>query len=556
MEHFEKSNFIRDIIDEHNKTGKFGGRVHTRFPPEPNGFLHIGHAKAICLSFGIAKDYDGLCNLRFDDTNPVKEDEKFVNSIQKDIKWLGFDWGERLFFASDYFGKMYDYAIQLIKAKKAYVDSQTSEEIRKNRGTVKSAGIESPFRNRLVLENLKLFEKMKNGEFAEGTHVLRAKIDMSSPNMLMRDPLMYRIKKEKHHHTGDKWSIYPMYDFAHCLEDSMEGITHSLCSIEFENNRPLYDWFLDNLQIYHSQQIEFARLNLNYTVMSKRILSQLVEDGLVSGWDDPRLPTISGLRRRGYTPKSIRDFCDAIGMAKRESVVDISLLEYTIRHDLNVRAERRMAVLNPLKVIIDNYPENQFELLDAVNNPEDESAGKRQIPFSKVLYIEREDFMEDAPKKFFRLAPGREVRLRYAYFIKCESVVKDENGEIIALHCTYDSATKGGKSPDGRKVKATLHWVSAQHAIDAEVRLYDRLFTVENPLSADGDYRDYINPNSVEILQNCKLEPSLQNAKIGEFYQFERKGYFCVDDEKRLIFNRTVTLRDSWAKLQKKGNKK
>ncbi|MBT3168761.1 MAG: glutamine--tRNA ligase/YqeY domain fusion protein [Candidatus Cloacimonetes bacterium] len=556
MEHFEKSNFIRDIIDEHNKTGKFGGRVHTRFPPEPNGFLHIGHAKAICLSFGIAKDYDGLCNLRFDDTNPVKEDEKFVNSIQKDIKWLGFDWGERLFFASDYFGKMYDYAIQLIKAKKAYVDSQTSEEIRKNRGTVKSAGIESPFRNRLVLENLELFEKMKNGEFAEGTHVLRAKIDMSSPNMLMRDPLMYRIKKEKHHRTGDKWSIYPMYDFAHCLEDSMEGITHSLCSIEFENNRPLYDWFLDNLQIYHSQQIEFARLNLNYTVMSKRILSQLVEDGLVSGWDDPRLPTISGLRRRGYTPKSIRDFCDAIGMAKRESVVDISLLEYTIRHDLNVRAERRMAVLNPLKVIIDNYPENQFELLDAVNNPEDESAGKRQIPFSKVLYIEREDFMEDAPKKFFRLAPGREVRLRYAYFIKCESVVKDENGEIIALHCTYDSATKGGKSPDGRKVKATLHWVSAQHAIDAEVRLYDRLFTVENPLSADGDYRDYINPNSVEILQNCKLEPSLQNAKIGEFYQFERKGYFCVDDEKRLIFNRTVTLRDSWAKLQKKGNKK
>ncbi len=556
MEHFEKSNFIRDIIDEHNKTGKFGGRVHTRFPPEPNGFLHIGHAKAICLSFGIAKDYDGLCNLRFDDTNPVKEDEKFVDSIQKDIKWLGFDWEERLFFASDYFDKMYDYAIQLIKAKKAYVDSQTSEEIRKNRGTVKSAGIKSPFRNRSVSENLELFEKMKNGEFAEGTYVLRAKIDMSSPNMLMRDPLMYRIKKQKHHRTGDKWSIYPMYDFAHCLEDSMEGITHSLCSIEFENNRPLYDWFLDNLQIYHSQQIEFARLNLNYTVMSKRILSQLVEDGLVSGWDDPRLPTISGLKRRGYTPKSIRDFCDAIGMAKRESVVDISLLEYTIRQDLNIRAERRMAVLNPLKIIIDNYPENQSELLDAINNPEDESAGKRKIPFSKVLYIEREDFMEDAPKKFFRLAPGREVRLRYAYFIKCESVVKDEDGKIIALHCTYDCATKGGKAPDGRKVKATLHWVSAQHAIDAEVRLYDRLFAIENPLSAEGDYRDYINPNSVEILRNAKLEPSLQNAKLGEFYQFERKGYFCVDDEKKLIFNRTVTLRDSWAKLQKKRNKK
>ncbi len=556
----EKSNFIRDRIDEDNKTGKFGGRVHTRFPPEPNGFLHIGHAKAILLSYGIARDYKGKFNLRFDDTNPVKEDEKYVKSIKEDIKWLGCDWEDRLFFASDYFDKMYEFAIQLIKDGKAYVDDQTPEEIRENRGTVKEVGTSSPFRNRSVKENLELLKQMKNGEFEEGTHVLRAKIDMSASNMLMRDPLMYRIKKQKHHRTDNKWNIYPMYDFAHCLEDSLERITHSLCSIEFENNRPLYDWFLDNLKIYHSQQIEFARLNLNYTVMSKRILSQLVEDGLVSSWDDPRLPTISGLRRRGYTPKSIRDFCDAIGMAKRESMIDISLLEYTIRQDLNIRAERRMAVMNPLKVIIDNYPENQSELLDAGNNPEDESAGKRKIPFSKVLYIEREDFMEDAPKKFFRLAPGREVRLRYAYFIKCESIVKDANDEIQELHCTYDSATKGGKSPDGRKVKATLHWVSAQHAIDGEVRLYDRLFTVENPLSKEGDYRDYINPKSLQILQNCKLEPSLQNAKIGEFYQFERKGYFCVDSDstkEKLVWNRTVTLRDNWKRIlkQKRINK-
>ncbi len=554
------TNFIINIIEEDLRTNKYNGRVHTRFPPEPNGYLHIGHAKAFCLNFGVAEQYNGLCNLGFDDTNPVKEDSKFVESIKEDILWLGFNWGDREYHASDYFGQMYEYAVQLVKEGKAYVDSLNPEQIREYRGTVKQAGKKSPYINRSIEENLDLLERMKNGEFEEGAHVLRAKIDMSSSNMLMRNPLMYRIRHAKHHRTGDKWHIYPMYDFAHCLEDSIEGITHSLCSIEFENNRPLYDWFLDQLNIHHPQQIEFARLNMTYTVMSKRKLLVLVKEGFVKSWDDPRMITLSGLRRRGYTPESIRNFCDRIGVAKADSTVDMALLEYFIREDMNKKAPRRMAVIHPLKVIIDNYPEDKVEEMEAINNPEDTSMGTRKVPFSKVLYIEREDFMEEPPKKFYRLAPGREVRLRYAYFIKCERVIKDnKTGEVIELHCTYDPATRGGSSPDGRKVKATLHWVSAIHASKAEVRLYDRLFSKEFPEEIEGkDFTLNINPDSINILKSCRIEPSLENSKPGDKFQFERLGYFCVDPDstkKKLVFNRTVNLRDTWAKIQKAQQK-
>jgi glutaminyl-tRNA synthetase len=555
------TNFIINIIEEDLRTNKYDGRVHTRFPPEPNGYLHIGHAKAFCLNFGVAEQYNGLCNLRFDDTNPVKEDSKFVESIKEDILWLGFNWGDREYHASDYFGQMYEYAVQLVKEGKAYVDSLNPEQIREYRGTVKQAGKKSPYINRSIEENLDLLERMKNGEFEEGAHVLRAKIDMSSSNMLMRNPLMYRIRHAKHHRTGDKWHIYPMYDFAHCLEDSIEGITHSLCSIEFENNRPLYDWFLDQLNIHHPQQIEFARLNMTYTVMSKRKLFVLVKEGFVKSWDDPRMITLSGLRRRGYTPESIRNFCDRIGVAKADSTVDMALLEYFIREDMNKKAPRRMAVIHPLKVIIDNYPEDKVEEMEAINNPEDTSMGTRKVPFSKVLYIEREDFMEEPPKKFYRLAPGREVRLRYAYFIKCERVIKDnKTGEVIELHCTYDPATRGGSSPDGRKVKATLHWVSAIHASKAEVRLYDRFFSKEFPEETEEgkDFTSNINPDSINILKSCRIEPSLENSKPGDKFQFERLGYFCVDPDstkKKLVFNRTVNLRDTWAKIQKAQQK-
>ncbi len=547
--------FLRQIVEDDLKTNKYNGRVHTRFPPEPNGYLHIGHAKAICIDFGIAEEYGGLCNLRFDDTNPTKEDIEYIKAIQEDIHWLGFDWGDRLYYASDYFDKMYEYAVQLIKEGKAYVCNLSEQEIREYRGTIKQPGRESPYRNRSVEENLDLFERMRTGEFEDGAYVLRAKIDMASPNMKMRDPLICRIRHAPHHRTGDKWCIYPMYDFAHCLEDSIERITHSFCTLEFENNREIYDWFLDELRVYHPQQIEFARLNISYTIMSKRKLLELVEGDYVKGWDDPRMPTITGLRRRGYTPESIRNFCDRIGVAKSESIVDLALLEYCIREDLNKQAPRVMAVLRPLKVIIDNYPQNRIEELDAVNNPEDPDMGIRNVPFSRVLYIEQDDFREEPPKKFYRLAPGREVRLRYAYFIKCVKVVKDKNtGEVTELHCTYDPKTRGGDSPDGRKVKATLHWVSAAHAVNSEVRLYDRLFTVENPLSKKDDFKNYLNPKSLEILTEGKLEPSLKNASIGNRYQFERKGYFCVDpdsSDKMLVFNRTVTLRDEWARIQK-----
>ncbi|MFP4369752.1 MAG: glutamine--tRNA ligase/YqeY domain fusion protein [Candidatus Kapaibacterium sp.] len=556
-EEAKRSNFIKSIINEDNKTGKHGGRVHTRFPPEPNGFLHIGHAKSICLNFGIAEEYNGLCNLRFDDTNPVKEDVKYVESIQEDVKWLGFDWDDRLYFASDYFDKLYEYAIELIKMGKAYVDDLTPEQIRQYRGTLKEPGKESPYRNRSVDENLELFEKMKNGEFDEGSKILRAKIDMAHPNLNMRDPAIYRIKKAAHHRTGDKWQIYPMYDFTHCLSDSLEGITHSLCTLEFEDHRPLYDWFLDELGVFHPQQIEFARLNLNYTVMSKRKLLRLVEEGIVDGWDDPRMPTIAGLRRRGYTPASIRDFADRIGVAKSNSTVDYALLEHCVREDMNKHAQRVMGVLRPLKVTIENYPEAEEEYLDAINNPEDESMGTRKVPFSRELYIEQEDFMEDPPRKFFRLAPGREVRLRYAYFITCKEVVKDADGNLTGLICTYDPETKGGDAPDGRKVKATLHWVSAKHALNAELRLYNNLFDKENPEEVEegGDFTKNISPDSLEILDNCKLEPFLKDSAPGDKFQFERQGYFCVDTKftDKLTFNRTVTLKDTWAKLQKKN---
>lgn len=552
----EAKNFIREIIEEDLRTNKYGGRVHTRFPPEPNGYLHIGHAKAICLNFGIAKDYNGFCNLRFDDTNPEAESEEYEESIKEDVHWLGFDWEDRLYHASDYFEQLYEYALQLIKMGKAYVCDLSEEEIRKYRGTVKEPGKESPYRNRSIEENLDLFQRMRNGEFENGSRVLRAKIDMASPNMKMRDPLIYRIRKVPHYRTGDKWCIYPMYDFAHCLSDSIEGITHSLCTLEFENNREIYDWFLDELGVHHSQQIEFARLNLSHTVLSKRKLNELVKEGYVEGWDDPRMPTLSGLRRRGYTPEAIREFCDRIGVARSDNVVDITLLEYCLREDLNRRAPRVMAVLKPLKVIIDNYPEGKIEYVEAVNNPEDPSMGTRMVPFSKEIYIEQDDFREKPPKKFYRLAPGREVRLRYAYFIKCERVVKDEDtGEIKELHCTYDPATRGGNAPDKRKVKATLHWVSAKYSIKAEVRLYDRLFTVANPLAQKDDFKNYLNPNSLQILTGCKLEACLTNAQKGDIYQFERLGYFCLDakysSQDNPVFNRAVSLRDSWAKLQK-----
>jgi glutaminyl-tRNA synthetase len=548
--------FIRQIVAEDLKTNKWNGRVVTRFPPEPNGYLHIGHAKSICLNFDIAAEYDGLCNLRFDDTNPIKEEEEYIESIKQDVGWLGFDWEDRLFYASDYFEQMYQYAVQLIKAGRAYVCDLTPDEIREYRGTLTSTGRDSPYRNRSVEENLNLFERMRAGEFPDGSRVLRAKIDMASPNLNMRDPVMYRILRASHPRTGDAWCIYPMYDWAHGLEDSIEKITHSICTLEFENHRPLYDWFLDELGVYHPQQIEFARLNLSYTVMSKRKLQQLVQQGHVTGWDDPRMPTISGLRRRGYSSQAIRNFCKRIGVNKFNSTVDIALLEHCVREDLNKTSLRVMAVLRPLKVVIDNYPADQVEELEAVNNPEDASAGIRKVPFSRELYIEREDFMEEPPKKFFRLAPGREVRLRYAYFVTCCDVVKDASGQIVELHCIYDPATRGGDAPDGRKVKATLHWVSAAHSLEAEVRLYDHLFTKENPDEApEGeDFKSNVNPNSLETLVSCRVEPSLAGAAPLSRYQFERLGYFCVDPNgspRKLIFNRTVILKDTWAKIQK-----
>ena len=552
-----KSNFIKNIINGDLENNKNEGRVHTRFPPEPNGYLHIGHAKSICLNFGLAEEYGGLCNLRFDDTNPTKEEDEYVNSIKEDVKWLGFDWEDRLYYASDYFDQLYGYAVQLIKVGKAYVCDLTPEQMREYRGTLTESGKESPNRNRSVEENLDLFDKMRDGEFEDGSKVLRAKIDMASPNVNFRDPIMYRIMHAEHHRTGDKWCVYPMYDWAHGLEDSIEKITHSVCTLEFEDHRPLYNWFLEQLGVFHPQQIEFARLNLTYTVMSKRKLLRLVEEGLVAGWDDPRMPTISGLRRRGYNPESIRDFADRIGVAKRDSMVDIALLEHCLRENLNKSAPRYLGVLRPLKVVITNYPENQVEELDAVNNPEDETMGTRKLPFSRELYIERTDFMEDPPRKFFRLGPGREVRLRYAYYITCTEAIKDENGEIVELHCTYDPETRGGYSPDGRRVKGTIHWVSVAHAIEAEVRLYDHLLSVPDPAAEKGDedFTTYLNPDSLEVLKNCRLEPCLKDIKRDTKFQFERQGYFCVDPdstEKAPVFNRAVSLRDTWAKIQKK----
>jgi len=550
--------FVRAIVEEDLRTNKYDGRVHTRFPPEPNGYLHIGHAKAICTDFGIAQEYNGLCNLRFDDTNPTKEEEEYVESIIADVRWLGFDWGDRLLFASDYFEQMYEYAVDLIKKGSAYVCDQSAEEVRRDRGTLTGPGGESPYRNRSIEENLDLFTRMRNGEFSDGSRVLRAKIDMASPNVNLRDPVMYRILHAAHHRTGDTWCIYPMYDWAHGLEDSIEGITHSICTLEFENHRPLYDWFLDELGVYHPQQIEFARLNLTYTIMSKRKLLQLVQGGHVSGWDDPRMPTLSGLRRRGYTPESIRAFCKRVGLTKYNSLTEVALLEHCLRDDLNQRARRVMGVLNPLRVVIENYPEDQEEELDAVNNPEDPGMGTRKVPFSRVLYVEREDFREDPPRKFYRLCPGGEVRLRYAYFITCVSVVKDKStGEITELRCTYDPATRGGSAPDGRKVRGTIHWVSANHALRAEIRLYDRLFVKPNPEDGEGDqdFTTNLNPDSLQVLENCPVEPSLAGAQPGVPYQFERCGYFCVDSNDSTsgnpVFNRTVPLRDSWAKLEK-----
>jgi glutaminyl-tRNA synthetase len=552
------SDFIRTIINEDIASNRYGRRVHTRFPPEPNGYLHVGHAKSICLNFGIAAQYNGLCNLRFDDTNPTREEEEYTQSIIEDVRWLGFDWDDRLFYASDYFEQMYDYAVQLVRDGKAYVDDLSAEEIREYRGTLTKPGKESPCRNRPVEENLNLFQRMRAGEFPNGARVLRAKIDMASPNLNMRDPVMYRILHAEHHRAGNKWCIYPMYDWAHGLEDSIEGITHSICTLEFEDHRPLYDWFLDRLGVYHPRQIEFARLNLTYTVMSKRKLLQLVQKGHVAGWDDPRMPTVSGLRRRGYTPESIRDFSDRIGVAKTDSTIDIALLEHCIREHLNKTAPRVMAVLNPLRVVIDNYPEGQEENMDAINNPEDPNAGTRKVPFSRVLYIERDDFREDPPAKFFRLAPGREVRLRYAYLITCVRVLKDERtGEVVELHCTYDPATRGGDTPDGRKVKGTIHWVSAAHALQADIRLYDRLFRVEDPgdVTNGDNFGSVLNPDSLRTLTGY-VEPSLARAGSASRYQFERLGYFCVDTKdsspERPVFNRTVALRDSWAKIEKR----
>ena len=555
------SNFIREIMLEDRESGKFQGRVHTRFPPEPNGYLHIGHAKSIYLNFGLAKEFGGKTNLRFDDTNPEKEEQEYVDSIMEDVHWLGFDWEDRRFYASDYFGQLYEWAIQLIKDGKAYVCDLSAEEVRKYRGTLTEPGIPSPYRNRTVEENLDLFERMRAGEFPDGSRTVRAKIDMASPNLNMRDPVMYRILRATHHRTGDTWCIYPMYDFAHGQSDSIERITHSICTLEFEDHRPLYDWFCDALGIYHPQQIEFDRLNLTYTLLSKRKLLQLVREGHVRGWDDPRMPTLSGFRRRGYTPEAIRSFCGSIGVSKTNGIVELGLLEHHLREDLNKRAPRVMAVLRPLKVVIDNYPEGQVEELEAINNPEDPSAGNRKVPFSRVLYIEQDDFREDPPKQYFRLSPGREVRLRYGYFITCTNVVKDATGNITEIHCTYDPATRGGNAPDGRRVKSTIHWVSAAHAVDAEVRLYDNLFTKEDPNQVEEgqDFTSNLNPNSLEVLTGCKVEPSLVNAAPPARFQFERLGYFCADPDSapgKPVFNRTVALRDTWAKIEKREKSK
>ena len=548
------SNFVRDIILGDLETNKYQGRVHTRFPPEPNGYLHIGHAKSICLNFGLAAEFNGKTNLRFDDTNPEKEEQEYVDSIIDNVRWLGFQWEEPIHFASDYFGQLHDWALEMIREGKAYVCDLTAEEVRKYRGTLTEGGTESPYRNRSVEENLDLFERMKHGEFPDGSRTLRAKIDMASKNLNMRDPVMYRILNAEHHRTGNKWCIYPMYDYAHGQSDSIEGITHSICTLEFEDHRPLYDWYVEQLGIYHPQQIEFDRLNLTYTMLSKRKLLQLVKDGHVRGWDDPRMPTLSGIRRRGYTPEALRNFCKAIGVSKTNGTIELGLLEHHVREDLNKRAPRLMAVLRPLKVVIDNYPEVQSEEMDAVNNPEDASAGTRKVPFSRVLYIEQDDFKEDPPKQFYRLSPGKEVRLRWGYFITCSSVVKDANGEITEIHCTYDPATRGGNSPDGRKVKATIHWVSAAHAVDAEVRIYETLFDRENPNAAD-DFLACINPKSLEVLTDCKLEPALGNVAPEFRCQFERLGYFCADKDTapgKPVFNRTVALRDTWAKIEKR----
>ncbi|MCH8297597.1 MAG: glutamine--tRNA ligase/YqeY domain fusion protein [Chloroflexi bacterium] len=549
--------FIRSMVADDNRSGKFDGRVVTRFPPEPNGYLHIGHAKSVCLNFGLAAEYGGVCHLRFDDTNPTREEAEYVQSIQEDVRWLGWDWGQNLFYASDYFGQLYGYAVKLIEKGKAYVCDLTSDEIREYRGTLTESGKESPYRNRSIEENLDLFRRMREGEFDEGAHVLRAKIDMASPNMNLRDPVLYRILKESHHRTGDEWPIYPMYDFAHGQSDSIEGVTHSVCTLEFEVHRPLYDWLLDELEIYHSQQIEFARLNLTHTVLSKRRLIELVDGGYVNGWDDPRLPTISGLRRRGYTPEAVREFCDRIGVARRDNTVDIALLEHTLRDDLNKRSPRVMGVLDPLKVVIENYPEGQTEEIVSVNNPEDMSMGERSIPFSGTVYIEKDDFREEPPPKFYRLSPGREIRLKDAYYITCTGVVKDEaTGEIIELRCTYDPETYGGTSSDGRKVRGTSHWVSAEHAVDAEVRIYDHLFSKEDPDDVEdgGDFKDNLNPESLVVLKSCKLEPGMDKAKPGDRFQFLRQGYFCVDPDstpEAPVFNRTVALRDTWSRMDR-----
>ena len=555
----ETTDFIRNFIKEDLAAGKFDGRVQTRFPPEPNGYLHIGHAKAICLNFGVAQDFGGVCSLRFDDTNPTKEEVEFVVGMQADIHWLGYDWADHLYFASGYFEQLYQFAVKLVKKGKAYIDDLSAEEIRDYRGTLTEPGKDSPYRKRSADENLDLFERMRGGEFPNGARVLRAKIDMASGNLNMRDPVMYRILHATHHRTGDEWCIYPLYDFTHGQSDSIEGVTHSLCSLEFEDHRPLYDWFLDELEIYHPRQIEFARLNVTYTIMSKRFLGRLISEGHVQGWDDPRMPTLSGMRRRGYPPEVIRTFCERVGVAKTNSMVEFELLEHILRDNLNQHSPRVMAVLNPLRVVLTNYPEEQTEEMEAVNNPENESAGTRKVPFSRVLYIERADFHEDPPRKFFRLAPGREVRLRSAYFITCVDVIKDEAGEIVELHCTYDPETRGGAAPDGRKVKGTLHWVSAEHALNAEVRMYDRLFSVPDPGShSDEDFGDLLNPESLQIIPDAKMEPSLSGAQRGSRYQFERVGYFTVDTEdshaNKLVFNRTVALRDSWAKLQNRSS--
>ncbi|HEY7389520.1 MAG TPA: glutamine--tRNA ligase/YqeY domain fusion protein [Bryobacteraceae bacterium] len=550
------SNFIRDIIIDDLKTGKYQGRVHTRFPPEPNGYLHIGHAKSICLNFGLAKEFGGKCNLRFDDTNPEKEETEYVESIMASIRWLGFDWEERLYYASDYFEQLYEWAVQLIRKQKAYVCDLSAEEVRQYRGTLTEPGKQSPYRNRSVEENLDLFERMRKGEFPDGSRTLRSKIDMASPNLNMRDPVMYRILHAEHHRTGNKWCIYPMYDFTHGQSDSIERITHSICTLEFEDHRPLYDWYIEQLGIYHPQQIEFDRLNLTYTVLSKRKMRTLVEEGHVRGWDDPRMPTLAGVRRRGFTPGAIRNFVASIGVSKTNGILELSLLEHFVREDLNKRAPRVMAVLRPLRVVIDNYPEGQVETMEAVNNPEDESMGTRPVPFSRVIYIEQEDFRENPPKQYFRLAPGREVRLRYAYFITCTDVVKDpQTGEVVELRCTYDPATRGGNAPDGRKVKSTIHWVSAEHALDAEVRLYEYLFDRPIPNEEGVEFTAFLNPKSLEVIPRAKLEPSLAGAEKLRGYQFERLGYFCADLDStpaKPVFNRTVALRDTWAKIERR----